>query len=226
MVAAMDVASASAGGGPPQISTSGHRSAPFPQTTVPASIRTSRNNAGSLRRASKIGPRISPDTSRSMTASFVSRSRKRKPSRGVTSRIRIRVMIARPHSRGGMSLGATPARAIWRLAHPTEENNHGSASQARKYESPSWGLRVFRFAARIYGPSLYVLGTLAVKNFGLWRVAYVRLPTAAPRPRAPREQSGGLAEDQPRDWSYEPLFDLPVRRTQTGDLPVPDPVIV
>jgi hypothetical protein len=47
-----------------------------------------------------------------MTASFVSRSRKRKPSRGVTSRIRTRVMVAQPHSRDGMSLNTTPARAI------------------------------------------------------------------------------------------------------------------
>ena len=43
---------------------------------------------------------------------FVSRSRKRKPSRGLTSRIRIRVMVAQPHSRGWMSFGITPARAI------------------------------------------------------------------------------------------------------------------
>jgi hypothetical protein len=34
-----------------------------------------------------------------------------------------------------------------------------------------------------------------------------------------------LADDHLRDWSYEPCFDLPVRRTQTGDLRVPDPVM-
>lgn len=93
MVAAIDAASASPGGGSPQIGTSGHRSAPYPQTTVPASTRTSRKNAGSLQRASKFGPCIGADTSRSMTTSFVSRSRRRKLSRGVTSRIRTRVMF-------------------------------------------------------------------------------------------------------------------------------------
>jgi hypothetical protein len=35
-----------------------------------------------------------------------------------------------------------------------------------------------------------------------------------------------LPADQPRQWSYEPLFDLPVRCTQTGGLRVPDPLIV
>ena len=49
-------------------------------------------------------------------------------------------------------------------------------------------------------------------------LAHLGLPTAPPSFRAP--------PDPPREWSYEPLFDLPVRRTQTGDLPVPDPLIV
>jgi len=41
----------------------------------------------------------------------------------------------------------------------------------KEYESPSWGLRVFRFAARIHGPSLCVLGALAVKTFRI-RASY------------------------------------------------------
>jgi hypothetical protein len=49
-------------------------------------------------------------------------------------------------------------------------------------------------------------------------LAHLGLPTAAPSFRAP--------PDPPREGSYEPLLDLPVRRTQTGDLPVPDPLIV
>ena len=57
-------------------------------------------------------------------------------------------------------------------------------------------------------------------------LAHLGLPTAAPSFRAPPDQPEGLAADPPREWSYEPLFDLPVRRTQTGDLPVPDPLIV
>jgi len=56
--------------------------------------------------------------------------------------------------------------------------------------------------------------------------AHLGLPTAAPSSRAPPDQPAGLPADQPREWSYEPLLDLPVRRTQTGDLPVPDPLIV
>jgi hypothetical protein len=58
--------------------------------------------------------------------------------------------------------------------------------------------------------------------------AHLGLPTAAPSFRAP--------PDPPREWSYEPLLDLPVRRTclpsrgdrqaQAGDLPVSDPLIV
>jgi hypothetical protein len=47
---------------------------------------------------------------------------------------------------------------------------------------------------------------------------HLGLSTAAPSFRAP--------PDPPREWSYEPLFDLPVRRTQTGDLPIPDPLLV
>jgi hypothetical protein len=54
---------------------------------------------------------------------------------------------------------------------------------------------------------------------------HLGLPTAAPSPRAPPDPPDDLAADQPREWSYEPLLDLPVRRTQTGDLPVPDPLI-
>jgi hypothetical protein len=49
-------------------------------------------------------------------------------------------------------------------------------------------------------------------------LAHLGLPTAAPSFRAP--------PDPPREWSYELLFDLPVRRTQTGDLPIPDPLLV
>jgi hypothetical protein len=52
---------------------------------------------------------------------------------------------------------------------------------------------------------------------------HLGLPTAAPSLRAPPDQPDGLAADQPREWSYEPLFDLPARGTQTGDLPWPDP---
>jgi hypothetical protein len=53
----------------------------------------------------------------------------------------------------------------------------------------------------------------------VWQILdHLGLPTIAPSFRVPPHL--------PREWSYEPLFDLPVRRTQTGDLPVPDPVIV
>jgi len=34
-----------------------------------------------------------------------------------------------------------------------------------------------------------------------------------------------LAAQPPREWSYELLLDLPVRRTQTGDL-LPDPLLL
>ena len=52
-------------------------------------------------------------------------------------------------------------------------------------------------------------------------LTHLSLPTAAPSLRAP--------PDPPREWSYEPLFDLPVPRSeagQTGDLPVPDPLLL
>ena len=48
---------------------------------------------------------------------------------------------------------------------------------------------------------------------------HVGLPSATPSLRAPPDQPAGPAADPPREWSYEPCFDLPVRRTQTGDLP-------
>jgi len=55
---------------------------------------------------------------------------------------------------------------------------------------------------------------------------HLGLSTAAPSLRTPPDPPDGLAADQLRAWSYELLFDLPVRRTQTGDLPIPDPVLV
>ena len=42
------------------------------------------------------------------------------------------------------------------------------------------------------------------------------LPTTAPRLRAPPDPPEDLAADQPRQWSYEPVFDA---------LPIPDPMI-
>jgi hypothetical protein len=52
---------------------------------------------------------------------------------------------------------------------------------------------------------------------------HLGLPTRAPSLRTPPDQTNGLAGDHPRAWSSEPFLDLPVRRTQTGDLPIPDP---
>ena len=45
---------------------------------------------------------------------------------------------------------------------------------------------------------------------------HLGLPTAAPSIRAPAAPPDSLAADQPREWSYEPLFE---------DLPIPDPVL-
>ena len=45
---------------------------------------------------------------------------------------------------------------------------------------------------------------------------HLGLPTAAPSLRAPPDPSDALAAEQPREWSYEPLFD---------DLPISDPVL-
>lgn len=42
------------------------------------------------------------------------------------------------------------------------------------------------------------------------------LPAVSPSLRAPPDPPDGLAGDQPREWSYKPLFD---------DLPVPDPIL-
>ena len=45
---------------------------------------------------------------------------------------------------------------------------------------------------------------------------HLGLPTAVPHLRAPPDPSDALAAHQPREWSYEPLFD---------DLPISDPVL-
>ena len=45
-------------------------------------------------------------------------------------------------------------------------------------------------------------------------LAHLGLPTRAPSLRAPPDQADGVATDQPRAWSYEPILD---------DLPVADP---
>ena len=55
---------------------------------------------------------------------------------------------------------------------------------------------------------------------------HLGVPTRAPQLRAPPAPPDALAAQQPREWSYEPLFDLPVPRSeagQTGDLPISDP---
>src|SRR2546427_1505596 len=69
------------GGGPPQIKTSGHRSAPLGHTTVPASTRTARKSAGSLLIGSKTGPSSKAEMSRSITDPSVSVKRDRKSTR-------------------------------------------------------------------------------------------------------------------------------------------------
>jgi len=46
---------------------------------------------------------------------------------------------------------------------------------------------------------------------------HLGLPTGVPHLRAPPDPPDALAAQQPREWSYEPLFD---------DLPIPDPVLV
>ena len=55
---------------------------------------------------------------------------------------------------------------------------------------------------------------------------HLGLASTPPSLRAPPDQPDGGAAERPREWAYEPLFDLPVRRTQTGDLPIPDPLLV
>lgn len=45
---------------------------------------------------------------------------------------------------------------------------------------------------------------------------HLGLPTAAPSFRAPPGPTDAPAADQPREWSYEPLFD---------HLPISDPVL-
>jgi hypothetical protein len=58
-----------------------------------------------------------------------------------------------------------------------------------------------------------VIGRPAV----IWQIlGYLVLPAATPRLRAPPNPPEGLAADQPREWSYEPVFD---------DLPLPDPTL-
>jgi len=65
---------------------------------------------------------------------------------------------------------------------------------------------------------------------------HLGLASTPPSLRAPPGPPDALAAQQPREWSYEPLFDLPVRRTclpsrgdrqaQTGDLLFPDPLLL
>jgi hypothetical protein len=55
---------------------------------------------------------------------------------------------------------------------------------------------------------------------------HLGLPRESPQLRSPPGPADALAAQQPREWSYEPLFDLPVSCSeagQTGDLPIPDP---
>jgi hypothetical protein len=42
-------------------------------------------------------------------------------------------------------------------------------------------------------------------------LAHLGLPTGAPSFRAPPDPPDGVPAGRPREWSYEPLFDLPVR---------------
>jgi hypothetical protein len=46
---------------------------------------------------------------------------------------------------------------------------------------------------------------------------HLGLPTGAPQLRAPPDPPDALAAQQPREWSYEPVFD---------DLPIPDPLLL
>jgi len=41
---------------------------------------------------------------------------------------------------------------------------------------------------------------------------HLGLPSAGPQLRAPPDSPDPLAAQQPREWTYEPLFDLPVPR--------------
>jgi hypothetical protein len=100
------------GGGPPQMRTSGQRSAPFPQTTVPPSARTSRNRSGERSRSSNIGPRSKWRTSRSITVSLVKCRRRQKPSSGSTPRIRSKFMRYPRYSKGGMGCGPRYSAAL------------------------------------------------------------------------------------------------------------------
>jgi len=117
---------ASRGGGPPQINTSGHKSAPLGQATVPSSTRASRKRAESRRIDSKMGPTRRDETSRSITVSFVSVRRSRNPSSGTTPRILKNGISFLPYSSGAMGSGERPLRArsqsrrnstLWRAAH-------------------------------------------------------------------------------------------------------------
>jgi hypothetical protein len=58
---------------------------------------------------------------------------------------------------------------------------------------------------------------------------HLGFPAAAPSLRAPPDPLDALEAQQPREWSYDPLFDLPVSRSeagQPGDLPLPEPLLV
>jgi len=75
------------------MSTSGHRSAPFGQTTVPFSTRALANDSGFSRISAKTGPTRNSDTSRSMIEPSVSVSRRRWSPIGLASVIRNRPMV-------------------------------------------------------------------------------------------------------------------------------------
>ena len=76
------------GGTPFQMRTSGHRSAPLGQDTVPPSILTFANVSGLSRIESKTGPISNGPTSRSIVDPSVRRSLRRYPGNGSTSAIR------------------------------------------------------------------------------------------------------------------------------------------
>ena len=52
---------------------------------------------------------------------------------------------------------------------------------------------------------------------------HLGLASTPPSLRAPPDQPDGGAAERPREWAYEPLFDLPVRRPSHADRRPPHP---
>lgn len=138
------------GKGPPQISVSGHRSAPLGQTTVPCSTLTCLKRVSSALSGSKIGPTIRLEMFRSMTEPSVSVSCNLLSWRGIACRIlRSDMMSADSIPEGRLVLavarplkGSNPAAVLPGEGPPITRSRPMRGGAVRLGRSPVYSIRL------------------------------------------------------------------------------------